>query len=310
MHYEIRNILVPTDFSETANNALRVAVAMAHRHNAVLQLLHIIPPKMYVDPAGMHGSFSGIEKTLLTDANINLQKHKTAIQKSSGLLVKTHTEIGTVAHCVSTYVLNHQQDIVVMGTHGISGWSEFFLGSNAMSTIKQCSCPVLTIPPTFTKTTFDSVLYPIRNVEGVLEKYDYIKPIIQRNDAKVHLLGVAYQHDAYEISTLTNKLRAVREVILHNNEYISYETHQCKNIAEKVLEVAHKRADDIMIINATLDKNWFKFFSGSYTQQIVNHSKIPVLSVKPALTPDSERQRQEYLSAEANHYAPLTILPN
>ncbi len=310
MHYEIKNILVPTDFSETANNALRVAVAMAQRHHAGLQLIHIIQPPLYIDPAGMHGTFAGIEQTLLDDARANLQKHKAAIQKSSGVPVTTHAEIGTVAHCISNYVLNNQKDLVVMGTHGTSGWSEFFLGSNAMATIKQCSCPVLTIPPTFLKTTFDSVLYPIRNVEGVLEKYDYIKPIIQRNDAAVHLLGVAYQHDEYETSTLANKLRAVREVILHNNEYISYETHQCNNIAEKVLEVAHNRADDIMIINATLDKNWYKFFSGSYTQQIVNHAKIPVLSVKPALTPDSEKQRKEFLAAEANHYAPLTILPN
>lgn len=310
MHYEIKNILVPTDFSETANNALRVAVAMAHRHKADLQLIHIIQPQMYVDPVGMHGTFSGIEKTLLNDANDNLQKHKLTIQKVFGLTVHTHAEIGTVAHCISTHVLNNSKDLVVMGTHGSSGWSEFFLGSNAMATIKQCSCPVLTIPPSFAKTTFDAVLYPIRNVEGVVEKYDYIKPIIYRNDASVHLLGVSYQNDEYETSTLANKLRAVREVILHNNEYISYETHQCSNIAEKVLEVAHQRKDDIMIINATLDKNWYKFFSGSFTQQIVNHAKIPVLSVKPALTPDSEQQREDYLAAEANHYAPLTILPN
>ncbi|NJO24532.1 MAG: universal stress protein [Bacteroidia bacterium] len=142
-----------------------------------------------------------------------------------------------------------------------------------------------------------------------MEKYDYIKPIVEKNDAKIHLLGVAQLHDEYEISNLTNKLRAVREAILHNNEYISYETHQCENIAAKILEVAHTRNDDIMIINATLDKAWYKFFGGSYTQQIVNHSKIPVLSVKPSLTPELLKQRKQYFAAEAQHYCPLTMQP-
>ena len=98
--------------------------------------------------------------------------------------------------------------------------------------------------------------------------------------------------------------------MLHNNEFISYEIQPCSNIAEKVLQVAAQRNDDIIIINATLDAEWYKFFSGSYTQQIVNHSKIPVLSVKPALTPESEQERAKFLAAAASHYSPLTMLPN
>ncbi len=309
MNYQIKNILVPIDFSEAANNALEVALAMANRHKSELHLLHVVQPQLYVDPTGMHGAIPGIEQTLINDAKENIKKHKESILKNSRLVVNTHVEMGTVAICISNYVLNNQKDLVVMGTHGTSGWNEFFLGSNAMATIKECSCPVLTIPPSFKKRTFDSILYPIRNVDGVVEKYDYIKPIVEKNDAKIHLLGVAQLNDEYEVSILTNKLKAVREAILHNNEYISYETHQCENIAKKILEVAHKRNDDIMIINATLDKTWYKFFSGSYTQQIVNHSKIPVLSVKPSLTPELIKQRELFFVSEAQYYCPLTMLP-
>lgn len=108
---------------------------------------------------------------------------------------------------------------------------------------------------------------------------------------------------------LSNKLKALREAILHNNEYISYETNQSANIAAKILEVAHARNDDVMIINATLDKAWYKFFSGSYTQQIVNHSKIPVLAVKPSLTPELMKQREQFFAAEAQYYSPLIMQP-
>ncbi|MEP7236527.1 MAG: universal stress protein [Ferruginibacter sp.] len=305
MSYVIKNIIVPIDFSETANNALEVALAMAKRHNAEIHLVHVVQPQLNVDPTGMHGAVPALQDILLEDANKNINRHKAAIQQNNHLVVNTLVETGSVAICVSKYVLNNQKDLVVMGTHGVSGWNEFFLGSNAMATIKECSCPVLTIPPSFKKRTFDSILYPIRNVEGVVEKYDYVKPIIEKNDAKIHLLGVAQLNDEYEVNMLSNKLKAVREAILHNNEYISYETNQSANIAAKILEVAHERNDDVMIINATLDKAWYKFFAGSYTQQIVNHSKIPVLSVKPALTPELIKQRINHFITEAQYYYPF-----
>ena len=56
------------------------------------------------------------------------------------------------------------------------------------------------------------------------------------------------------------------------------------NIAETILRTGEKMNADLIVINATLDTNWYKFFSGSFTQQIVNHSKTPVLSIKPILT--------------------------
>ncbi|MEO7310690.1 MAG: universal stress protein [Chitinophagaceae bacterium] len=309
MNYQIKNILVPVDFSDAANNALQVAVAMASRHKAVIHLLHVMLPQVYIDPTGMYAPMQEFEQNFMDDAREKLSKHKAAIRKTNEVEVTTEIGVGSVAICVSNYVLNNQKDLVVMGTHGISGWNEFFLGSNAMATIKECSCPVLTIPPSFKKRTFDSILYPIRNVEGVVEKYDYIKPIVEKNDAQIHLLGVAQEDDEYESTLLSNKLKAVREAIAHDNQYISYETYQCTNIASKILEVAHTRNDDIIIINATLDKAWYNFFGGSYTQQIVNHSKIPVLAVKPALTPDLIQQREVFFATEAQHYRPLEIPP-
>jgi nucleotide-binding universal stress UspA family protein len=307
MNFEIKKILVPVDFSETANNALEVALAMADRHKAEIHLLHVVQAGIFLNPPGMHGFIPGIEQTLLKDANENIKKHKTTILKKHALLLHTYVEIGSVAMSISKYVHNNKIDIVVMGTHGASGWSEFFLGSNAMAAIKECACPVLTVPPSFKKRTFDSILYPIRNVEGVMGKYDYVKPIIEKNEASIYLLGLAHVGEDYEAGLLGNQLKAVREAIQHNNKYIDYETHQCENIAAKVLEVAHRRKDDIMIINATLDKAWYKFFSGSYTQQIVNHSKIPVLSVKPSLSPRLIKEREQFLVTEAQHYFPLTM---
>ena len=307
MNYKIKNILVPIDFSDIANNALEVALAMATRHNAAIHLLHMVQLQLFAGTAGMGSPAQGLLNTMMDDAVRNIQTHKTAILQQYQLEINTQVEGGNVAVGISNVIINKAIDLVVMGTHGTSGWNEFFLGSNAMATIKVSSCPVLTIPPSFKKRTFDSVLYPIRNVAGVVEKYDYAKPIIEKNDATIHLLGVAQLDDDNEAGILSNSLLAVRDAMLHDNAYISYETHQCENIAQKILEVAHKRNDDIMIITATLDKAWYNFFSGSYTQQIVNHAKIPVLAVKPSLTPVLEKEREMFFMQLAQYYRPFTM---
>jgi len=305
MTYEIKNILVPTDFSTTANNALEVAIAMANRHKADLHLMHIVTPQPLFDPMNIHMPLPDIEPALLNDSRENLERHKAAILKTNRLEITTHVEFGTVAGSISNYVINSQKDLVVMGTHGAGGWREYFIGSTAMATIRECSCPVLTIPPDFKKRTFDSVLYPIRNVEGVVEKYNYIKAIVEKNDAGIHLLGVALDNNKYEVDILINKLKEVQDAMFHEN--FSYEIHQCQNIAKKILEVAQKRKNDIIIINATLDKDWFKFFTGSFTQQIVNHSPVPVLSLKPALTPELEKQRENFFTQQTQYYHPLLL---
>ncbi|MEO6219545.1 MAG: universal stress protein [Ginsengibacter sp.] len=82
MNYQIKNILVPIDFSEVANNALEVALAMANRHNAEIHLLHIVKPQLYIDATGMHSSKPGIEQTQIKDAKDNIKKHKETIQKT------------------------------------------------------------------------------------------------------------------------------------------------------------------------------------------------------------------------------------
>ena len=98
------------------------------------------------------------------------------------------------------------------------------------------------------------------------------------------------------------------ENIQNNNNPITCEVINCEDIAQKILEIAEKRMDDLMIINATLDKKWYQFFKGNFTQKIVNHSKIPVLSVKPELTPDLIKTLSQRFASEPNYF-PLNLQP-
>ncbi len=309
MIYEIKNILVPTDFSETANNAVRVAVGMALRQKANLHLLHVVETS-YIgitpDGSGIMGSLEMPDLKNALDLLLKQVQHISDIHKN--LSIKMLLDTGAVSQCVNKYIHEQTIDLVVMGVHGISGVKEYFMGTNTYEVIKQAYCPVLSIPSSFDEVGFNSILYPVRNVDGVVEKYDYVKPIVEQNDSAVHILGVCNEIDTEEVFLLSKKVTSVMETIEHNKSHVTCDVINCEDIAEKILEVAENRMDDLIIINATLDKKWYQFFKGTYTQKIVNHSKIPVLSVKPELTPELINTVNKRIASEPNYF-PLNLQP-
>ena len=202
------------------------------------------------------------------------------------LKIETFSGVGGVCKLTDEYVRKHQIDLVVMGTHGASGPKEFFIGSNAYDIIKEITCPVLTVPESFNKPFFNTILYPIRNVEGVIEKFDYIKPLVEKDISSIHLLGIVDNNRNLieEKHALTKSFQLMKkELQLVCPYYVVDDIVNSGNIAETILRTGEKMNADLIVINATLDTNWYKFFSGSFTQQIVNHSKTPVLSKKQYL---------------------------
>lgn len=309
MTYEIENILVPTDFSETANNAVRVAVGMAIRQKSILHLLHVVESgHMSITPEGS-GIMGSLEMPDLKNASnllVRQMQHISDIHKN--LSVKILLDTGAVSQCVNKYIQENNIDLVIMGAHGISGVKDYFMGTNTYEVIKHAACPVLSIPASFDEVGFNSILYPVRNVEGVVEKYDYVKPIVEKNDSTIHIIGVCSPTDMEDVFLLSKKITSVMDTMHHSKSYITTDVINCEDIAEKILEIAESRMDDLIIINATLDKKWHQFFKGTYTQKIVNHSKIPVLSVKPELTPELIKTARKRIASEPNYF-PLNLQP-
>lgn len=286
MNGNINNILFPTDFSEVANNALPVAIAMTKRQNATLHILHVIVPQYQTivgDTAFTITTAANINEEIENIYRGNLEELATKIKSEYQIDVKIYTVSGYVSESIVKFAENKNIDIITMGTHGISGVREFFLGSNAYSVLKDACCPVLTIPNSSKKVVFENVLFPIRNVEGVLEKYKSITQILKANSSKVELLGVAHFNDFTSFESIFEKILEVKTKMEEENVEVIQRNEFCENIADFILEYAAESKTDLLVINATIDSDWKRFFMGSYAQKIVNHALCPVLSIKPKL---------------------------
>jgi nucleotide-binding universal stress UspA family protein len=145
MNVPPKMILVPTDFSDPSREALDAAAEFALQFGAELCLLHVVPmiPDLPNAEALVHeGKY---EDKLHSDAEERLQKMAADLAKKE---IHATVEVGTandVPMEIVRFAESENADLIVIATHGLSGWKKFVLGSVAEKVMQQAPCAVLMI---------------------------------------------------------------------------------------------------------------------------------------------------------------------
>ncbi|MGD9329861.1 MAG: universal stress protein [Desulfobacterales bacterium] len=142
----IKNILVPTDFSEPSGEGFRQACALAEHFGAVLFVVHVNEPVPTI-PAG-HGAVvfdvADYQNEMEQYAKTRMQEIVSAAEYSS-ITMTPLMRRGKVAEEITAAAEDHDVDMIVMATHGYSGWKKLLLGSVTEKVVRMASVPVLTI---------------------------------------------------------------------------------------------------------------------------------------------------------------------
>ena len=143
----MKKILVPTDFSGFANNALEVAADIALKTNSSIMLLHANEKMVTATPLAEYYLYDkAIEDEYLDMVNESLKKTLAEIadnDKFARVKIETAVIGGPMVSVIEEVVKDHAIDLIVMGTRGTSGMEEFFVGSN---TEKMSMVPTLALP--------------------------------------------------------------------------------------------------------------------------------------------------------------------
>jgi nucleotide-binding universal stress UspA family protein len=136
-----RRILVPVDFSEFSKGALRTAGALAADWGARLDLIHVIEPVEFVKELNFITSDGDA-----TEAELEAKKRLATLAKGeapnvSG--VRTHVAIGKPFERIVEFAERHEVDLILMPTHGRTGFTRVLLGSTAERVVEHARCPVL-----------------------------------------------------------------------------------------------------------------------------------------------------------------------
>lgn len=273
MKYSIRKILVPVDLGEISLNALDTAVAMAERNGAELQILNVIEPSYDLS----YESFASLSS--LTNSSDVLQALAGAIQHKNDIAPKIFQEEGNVADIIIKQHLSHQADLIVMGTHGASGYRDGFIGSNSYLVMKNARCPVLTVPPRKRFTSFKKVLFPVRPSLGALDRYDVLCHLINKA-ASIDVLGLSYRFAERETNVLDKLVDEVKEKLTADAIKAKTSWGAGISVSEDVIQYAQQSMPDLLVVTSGLDAIAKSQFIGPHAQKIINSSKVPVLSVK------------------------------
>jgi nucleotide-binding universal stress UspA family protein len=145
----IGKILCPTDFSQPSYEALDVATELAAHFSAKLLIIHVIVPVPVpqASPSGPPPAFdiASYEKQLEASSNESLDA--LIHERISGEVpdVQTSVLIGDAAYEITRIAEDEKVDLIVIATHGRTGWRRFLFGSVAEKVVRLASCPVLTI---------------------------------------------------------------------------------------------------------------------------------------------------------------------
>jgi nucleotide-binding universal stress UspA family protein len=278
---KIKKILVPVDFSETSETATTNAIILAKLLKADVLLICVIEHNWHhiaaiLKTQAPQPSMLDIEAAVERKMNELQEK----ISRKFGITPEVYFPPGHIHSEIISYAEEREIDLIVMGTHGVSGYNELFMGTTAQRVVTHSKVPVLTMHKECNKPGFKNILIPIDNSMHSREKVNMAIFFGHLFGATMHILGLPDSENEQELNKFNTKIKSVEEIL--GLSKLPKKTTMAKgdNLAEEALNYAAANKCDLIVINTGHESVIAGIFLNTFTQQIVNHSKIPVLSIK------------------------------
>jgi nucleotide-binding universal stress UspA family protein len=292
-NFNLKKILVPVDFSDTSLQALEYAIDIAKRSKATITLIHNTESMVANVSTGDYFASSinnliAFEKEANEKAKEHLKKFAEKIEKKNKIKTTAVITSGWVREEVLRTAEKTEADIIIMGTHGVKGFREFIVGSNTFRVINEAVCPVLSVQHHAKTPGFKNILLPFRDKSHSREKVDYAIKIAELYGATIHVLGIDMEETKEDFKKIELETEQIKSIIEKKGLKCKIKVKSSQYVSDKVLKHAQEVKADLIVIMADMDKmNISEYFMGPFSQQIVNHSSIPVLSIRPTFNPNT-----------------------
>lgn len=276
--FKVSKIAVPVDFSQTSYVALDHAVDVAKRFKADLMLIHVLETGAY------QGIFAPSKKTEYQELEFTQQKLQEEARKlevETGLNVEQQVVTGRIYEEIVKASEEANADLIVMGTHGSSGWAEFFVGSNAYKVVTQSPCPVLSIQENATKKELQNIIVPIDSTPESRQKVRHAVAFAKLFGATIHVASLLTDDSAEMRFEFDKRIKQVTDYLDRESVPYTVSTLSGSNLATMTMNFAESKGGNLIVMMTEQESNVTGFLMGPFAQQIVNHSRIPVLSVSP-----------------------------
>lgn len=278
----MKEILVPTDFSKCANNAIDFAVQSAKILPAKITLLHSfeVNGNIYTDYVGVNKEFT---LSLLNDAKEKLAKLKQRIKETDGVVADTVVSTDPLQEAITKSVKEKAFDLVVMGTLGASGLKEKLWGSRTSAVIGKSAIPVMVIPIDYKWEKPKKILLATNQFEKEPAILNYLFELAGLYMAHVQVAVFTDEDDDKALTFLDHKSKIAQyETFLKESykEDTLTSTHLYGEEFEDTLHDFIKENDiDLLVMVTYQQRFWNRIFNPSKTKRMSYHTNIPLLAI-------------------------------
>jgi len=278
----MKKILVPTDFSPNAARAIDYAVQIAKLNQATIYVIHACDnlDTLNMENVQLRREYN---KKITDKAFDNLEMIRRSIEETEQVLVNIQLYSGPVNDTILLAAQEHNADLVIMGTLGISGIKEAIFGSKTAAVISNTTVPVLAIPLEYDWSPPSKFLLAINHFDEVSDILYPVFDLAKTFKAEVRLtvftdedniVSSNYLTDAREIKFAEDKLRKKYSNLVINAGHLTG-----RHFEESINEFIESNQIDLLAMMTHKRSFIGSIFNRSITRKMSYHSKVPILAI-------------------------------
>ena len=263
----MNNIIVGFDFSTGSANAVDLTIDIANKWKSDIRLVYV--------------KKEGEDETPIREEIERRNAGVTHLLKD--IKLEYVIREGKVSEQLAAQAEEDEALMIVVGTHGMSGFETNWIGKNTYRTITDSPVPVLSVREDFNfRKALENIVIPLDSTTETRQKVPFATRMAKTFGSTIHLLGL-YTSDSMDIKGLVNGYVEQVEKYLdkyevaHHTEYVDAK----KNLTVTTLEYADQINADLIVIMTEQEKALTSWLIGNYAQQMLHLSKHPILSIRP-----------------------------
>lgn len=263
----MNRVVVGFDFSSGSAYAVDLAIDIANRWQSDIRLVYVKEKNEDEGPirAEIERRNAGVAHLL------------------NGIKLEYVIRNGNPADELTAQAADDNASLLIVGTHGMSGAKKGILGRNSYKTIEQSTTPVLIVREDFNfNKALETIVVPLDSSDDTRQKVGMAATFARTFGSTIHLLGLYTAQNADVRRIVQNYVRMVeRHLDKLEVKYITKYVEDVKNVTQATLDYAAAVQADMIAIMTEQESNLTSLILGTYAQQMINQSNVPVLTIRP-----------------------------
>ena len=276
----MEKIIVPVDFSEYSEFALKAAALLSKKVPVEIYALHMLDlQEVNMSQTSSYSQEKGIYVLKSAEQKFKKFLQKDFLKEAKVVPVIKHYKVFSEVNAIAKEI---NADLIIMGSHGASGLKEFFTGSNTEKVIRYSEVPVLILKKELKDIDFSEIVFATDFSKETIPAYNRMLASLEFLGAKMHLLFVNLPNEKFkttpEMDTLANNFLMSAEGNV--DRLINVNFVCAKTVEDGILSFSNLVGADLIALVTHGRKGLAHVFSGSISEDISNHSALPIMTFK------------------------------